>query len=231
MNICIIPARGGSKRIPRKNIRNFCGKPIIAWSIETAKSCSSFDHVFVSTDDAEIADIAEQYGAEVPFLRPASLADDFTTTWDVVSHTVTTLANQGYAFENVCCLYATSPFTKPEDLFRPEDELNWMKSSGSYIFSVVMYSHPIQRALKIADENKTIMSMVCGEMFESRSQDLETHYHDAGQFYWAHKATWQRNKNLFQGSMGVKMPAWRVQDIDSEEDWIRAENMFKAMHE
>lgn len=230
MNICVIPARGGSKRIPRKNIRAFCGKPIIAWSIETARSCRCFDHVIVSTDDAEIADVAQQYGAEVPFLRPESLADDFTTTSDVVSHMVTALAKQDYAFDNVCCLYATSPFTRSEDLCRSEDELNWMKSSGAYIFSVVMYSHPIQRALKIVDEDKAIMKMVSSEMFESRSQDLEIHYHDAGQFYWAHKRTWQDNKNLFQGSAGVKIPAYRVQDIDNEEDWIRAEYMFQAMN-
>lgn len=226
MKLAIIPARGGSKRIPRKNIKPFCGKPMIAWSIEAAQESGCFDRVIVSTDDAEIAEVARQYGAEVPFMRPLELSDDHTGTIPVIRHAIETINSQGRAVEQACCLYATAPFIRAEDLRRGLELLQG--SGGNYAFSVTSYAFPIQRAIRLTPEGR--VEMFNPEHFNTRSQDLEEAYHDAGQFYWGRAEAWLQGQMIFSpASLPVMLPRHRVQDIDTPEDWVRAEWMFKAM--
>lgn len=224
--IAVIPARGGSKRIPRKNIRDFCGKPMIAWSIEIARSSGLFDHVIVSTDDSEIADIAIQYEAEVPFIRPAELADDYTGTTPIIAHAIDWVNPNIGKVDYACCIYATAPFVQAEEL---QLGLDLLKQSGAdYTFSATSYAFPIQRAIRITDEQR--VEMFYPEHFNTRSQDLEEAYHDAGQFYWGRSDAWLAGKPLFtKCAAPVLLPRNRVQDIDTVEDWERAEWLFKAM--
>lgn len=226
MRLAIIPARGGSKRIPRKNIRPFCGKPMIAWSIEVALQSGCFDQIVVSTDDAEIAEVARQYGAQVPFMRPAELSDDHTGTTAVIAHGIEWFAARDQAPVQVCCLYATAPFISAEDLRRG---LTVLTQAGSdYSFSVTNYAFPIQRAVRIDVTGR--IEMFDPENFNVRSQDFEEAYHDAGQFYWGRADAWRQGKLIFgRGAVPVILPRHRVQDIDTPEDWTRAEWMFKAM--
>jgi len=225
MSLCIIPARGGSKRIVRKNIRDFCGKPMIAWSIEAALQSGCFARVVVSTDDAEIAEVAKSCGAEVPFVRPAALADDFATTGAVMAHGVDELMADQLSGE-VCCLYATAPFVESEDLQRGLALLR--ESQAEYVFSVTQYRFPIQRALRLDESGQ--LAMFQPEFFQTRSQDLEEAYHDAGQFYWGRSQAWLQQTPIFScDARPLMLPSHRVQDIDSEEDWLRAEWLFKAM--
>jgi pseudaminic acid cytidylyltransferase len=228
MNVCIIPARGGSKRIPRKNIKDFCGKPMIAWSIEAARSSRCFAHVIVSTDDKEIAEIATQCGAEVPFLRPAELSGDFVATIPVIAH-ATEWANRNLdAIEKVCCLYATAPFVQAQDLQNGMRLLS--ESKAEYAFSVTSFPFPIQRAIRITTDGR--VDMFQPEHFNTRSQDLEEAWHDAGQFYWGKSGAWLSGKPIFSvDSVPVKLPRYRVQDIDTLEDWERAELLFKTAKE
>jgi len=225
VSLCIIPARGGSKRIVRKNIRDFCGKPMIVWSIEAALQSGCFARVVVSTDDAEIAEVAKSCGAEVPFVRPAALADDFATTGAVMAHAVGELmADQ--PSDEVCCLYATAPFVESEDLQRGLVLLS--ESQAEYVFSVTQYRFPIQRALRLDESGQ--LAMFQPEFFQTRSQDLEEAYHDAGQFYWGRSQAWLQQTPIFScDARPLMLPSHRVQDIDSEEDWLRAEWLFKAM--
>ena len=226
MKLAIIPARGGSKRIPRKNIKPFCGKPMIAWSIEAALESGCFDRVIVSTDDDEIAEVARQHGAEVPFMRPLELSDDHTGTIPVIRHAIETINSQGRAVEQACCLYATAPFIRAEDLRRGLEILQG--SGGDYAFSVTSYAFPIQRAIRLTPEGR--VEMFNPEHFSTRSQDLEEAYHDAGQFYWGRADAWLQGKMIFSpASLPVMLPRHRVQDIDTPEDWVRAEWLFKAM--
>lgn len=226
MRLAIIPARGGSKRIPRKNIKSFCGKPMIAWSIEAALKSGCFDKVIVSTDDAEIAEIAQQYGASVPFIRPATLSDDHTGTTAVIRHGIKWCLSQGQNVDQVCCLYATAPFVSAEDLCRGFDILQ--ANACDYAFAVTSYAFPIQRAIKLTDDRRVVMFYP--EHFSTRSQDLEEAFHDAGQFYWGKAEAWLSEKVIFgPDSMPVILPRHRVQDIDTPEDWQRAEWLFKAM--
>jgi N-acylneuraminate cytidylyltransferase len=226
MKLAIIPARGGSKRIPRKNIKPFCGKPMIAWSIEAALESGCFDRIIVSTDDEEIAEVARQYGAEVPFMRPLELSDDHTGTIPVIRHAIETINSQGRAVEQACCLYATAPFIQAEDLRRGLEILQG--SGGDYAFSVTSYAFPIQRAIRLTPEGR--VEMFNPEHFNTRSQDLEEAYHDAGQFYWGRADAWLQGKMIFSpASLPVMLPRHRVQDIDTPEDWVRAEWLFKAM--
>lgn len=226
MKLAIIPARGGSKRIPRKNIKPFCGKPMIAWSIEAALESGCFDRIIVSTDDDEIAEVARQYGAEVPFMRPLELSDDHTGTIPVIRHAIETINSQGRAVEQACCLYATAPFIQAEDLRRGLEILQG--SGGDYAFSVTSYAFPIQRAIRLTPEGR--VEMFNPEHFNTRSQDLEEAYHDAGQFYWGRADGWLQGKMIFSpASLPVMLPRHRVQDIDTPEDWVRAEWLFKAM--
>ncbi len=228
--LCVVPARGGSKRIPGKNIKPFCGKPMIAWSIEAAQASGCFDRIVVSTDDLEIANTARTWGAEVPFMRPQELADDHTSAARVIQHAVEWFdeqrSGQREALDYVCCLFATAPFVSPEDLRTGLELL--LREACSYAFSVARYTFPVQRAIKIKEDGR--MEMFHPEHFTSRSQDLEEAWHDAGQFYWGTAEAWRQGTMIFgQDSVPVKLPAHRVQDIDTAEDWTRAEWLFRAM--
>jgi pseudaminic acid cytidylyltransferase len=226
MHIAIIPARGGSKRIPRKNIKEFCGKPMIAYAIEAAQKSKLFDRIIVSTDDEEIALIARSHGAEVPFLRPASLSDDYTGTTAVVAHALQMLTKKNIHPEFACCIYATVPFLTADSLIQGYEAL--LKSSAEFVFSVTTFPYPIFRALKRSDAG---VEMVWPEFSATRSQDLIETYHDAGQFYWGKSASWLEQKKIFAHySTPVILPRHLVQDIDTPEDWIRAELMYKALH-
>lgn len=226
MKLAIIPARGGSKRIPRKNIKLFCEKPMIAWSIEAALQSGCFDQVIVSTDDEEIADVARRYGATVPFVRPAELSDDHTGTIPVIRHAIEWVNAQGQSVEQACCLYATAPFVSPDDIRRGFDTL--LDTGSDYAFSVTSYAFPIQRAIRLNAEGR--VEMFNPEHFNTRSQDLEEAFHDAGQFYWGKADAWLQGRMIFSpASVPVALPRHRVQDIDTPEDWVRAEWLFKAM--
>ena len=226
MRLAVIPARGGSKRIPRKNIRPFGGRPMIAWSIDAALQSGCFDRVIVSTDDAEIADVAQAAGASVPFLRPPELSDDHTGTIPVVAHAVQWHVNAGQAPTQVCCLYATAPFVQPADL---QLGLALLESSGAqYAFSVTSYPFPIQRAIRLTPEGR--VAMFDPAQFNTRSQDLEEAFHDAGQFYWGRASAWLQGLRIFSpDAVPVHLPRHRVQDIDTPEDWTRAEWLWRAM--
>ncbi|WP_417422285.1 pseudaminic acid cytidylyltransferase [Halomonas sp.] len=226
MRLAVIPARGGSKRIPRKNIKPFLGKPMIAWSIEAALASQCFDRVVVSTDDEEIASVAREWGAETPFLRPTALSDDHTGTIPVIAHAITKIAREGSSPGEVCCLYATAPFVAPSDLITGLESL--AGDDVDYAFSVTSYAFPIQRALRMTSQGR--VNMFEPERFSSRSQDLEEAWHDAGQFYWGRAEAWQAGRPLFtERSVPVRLPRHRVQDIDTTEDWKRAEWLFKAL--
>lgn len=225
MKLAVIPARGGSKRIPRKNIKSFCGKPIIAWSIAAALDSACFDHVVVSTDDDEIADVARQYGAQVPFLRPSDLSDDHTATLPVVRHAIEWFGAHGKRAKQVCCIYATAPFVRATDIRHGLDVLT---SSGTdYAFAVTSYPFPVQRAIRINPLGQ--VEMFSPEYFNTRSQDLEEAHHDAGQFYWGQTNAWLAGKVIFGShAMAIQLPRYRVQDIDTAEDWQMAEYLFRA---
>lgn len=226
MKIAIIPARGGSKRIPRKNIKPFYGKPMIAWSIEAAKSSGLFERVIVSTDDVEIAEVASQLGAEVPFMRPAELSNDYATTTEVIAHATQWAFDQGLEVEAVCCIYATAPFVQTEDLKRGWVALN--SGDWDYAFTVTDFAAPIFRSFKQTAEGG--IEMFFPEYFAIRSQDLPTAFHDAGQFYWGRPDAWIEGKKIFdRHSVPVFIPRWRVQDIDSLDDWKRAELIFNQL--
>lgn len=227
-NICIIPARGGSKRIPRKNIKTFYGKPMIQWSIEAAMKASVIDEVVISTDDEEIANISKSLGAKVPFIRPDILSGDTIGTTDVVLHAINFLEINKHVFENVCCLYATAPFIISSDLdmsFRALQEI----PTGRFVFSAGCYQSPIQRALRINEDG--FSQVIDPSNIKSRTQDLPPTYFDAGQFYWASKKTWQKHSNIFEHGKLYVLPPWRVCDIDSPRDWQMAEIIFNISRE
>lgn len=224
--IAVIPARGGSKRIPRKNIRPFAGKPIIGYSIEAAKASRLFGRIIVSTDDQEIAMIAESFGAEVPFMRPAELANDFAGTGAVVKHCLQWLMEHGEPVQYACCIYATAPFVLAEHLRHGFDRL--VSSGKSYAFSVTSFPFPIQRAIRINLEG--YIEAIWPENIMVRSQDLEDVYHDAGQFYWGRAEAFINDVMLYSpAAVPIILPRHRVQDIDTPEDWRRAELMFQAL--
>lgn len=226
MNIAVIPARGGSKRIPKKNIKNFSGKPIIAYSIEAANESGLFDRIIVSTDDHEIADVARHFGAEVPFMRPAELADDYIGTNSVVKHTVEWLSNNGFHIDYACCIYATAPFLNNKYLQEGIKRLK--KSNKLFAFSVTSFSVPILRSFKMNDDNS--VQMFWPEYLKTRSQDLPAAYHDAGQFYWGKPEAFLNDYPVFSKySIGVVLPSHLVVDIDTPEDWKRAELIYKVL--
>ena len=226
MNIAIIPARGGSKRIPRKNIKAFHGKPMIAYSIEAAQKSGCFDRIIVSTDDQEIADTALKYGAEVPFLRPADIADDYATTMDVMDHAIQYLAKENISPEFVCCIYATAPFILADDLRKGLGILN--EPNVEYAFSATSFPFPIQRAIKLTEQGD--VEMFSEQYADTRSQDLVEAYHDAGQFYWGKTSAFLVRKAIFaEHSKVVLLPRKRVQDIDTVEDWELAEALFAVL--
>ncbi len=226
MNIAVIPARGGSKRIPKKNIKDFFGKPMIAWTIETAIASKLFDRILVSTDDFDIAKIAKQFGAEVPFMRPAELSHDYAGTTEVIAHATQWVLDRGSAIQAVCCMYATAPFIRIDDLQSGLADLitgNW-----SYVFSATEFAAPIFRSFKNNNEGK--VEMFFPDLFYERSQDLPKAFHDAGQFYWGKASSWIQKEKIFDAnSKLVYVPRWRVQDIDTIEDWNRAELIFRIL--
>ena len=224
--LCIIPARGGSKRIPRKNVRIFRGKPMNAWSIKAALASGCFDQVVVSTDDEKIAEVAREYGASVPFLRPDALADDFVGTTDVVIHAIKELSSEEGDPSLVCCLYATAPFVRPEDL-RTGRSLWLAQEPSRPVFTATTYPFSVQRAFVLnANGGAEMLQPNCYEM---RSQDLREAYHDAGQFYWADRAQWLERPQFSRGSVPLILPRWRVQDVDTAEDWRQAELLHQLL--
>ena len=228
MITCLIPARGGSKRIKGKNIRPFHGFPIIAWSIEVAKSSGLFDRVVVSTDASDIAGIAQKFGAETPFQRSAKLSDDFTGTSEVVCDAAKRLGLDKVDDSIICCLYPTAPFVTESSL--EQGLANLADRSVTYSFSATEYRFPVQRSFRMNDAGR--VEMLFPEHFHSRSQDLPTCYHDAGQFYFAHTMTWLSDDSIFgSNSCPVSIPHYLVQDIDTPADWAQAEVMFGALFE
>lgn len=226
--LCVIPARGGSKRITDKNIRYFLGKPIIGYSIKAARETGLFESVVVSTDSEKIAAIAKGLGAQVPFLRPGDLADDMTGTDDVVRHCLKWFAENGNEPSYVCCLYATAPLVQPKAIKKGLQLL--LESGAPSSFSVARFPYPIFRALKITQNGS--LEMFWPEHRLDRSQDLPEAFHDAGQFYWADVAKID-DEPLFmrQGALPVELSGCMVQDIDTEEDWVLAEIKSKIMTE
>ena len=225
--VAIIPARGGSKRIIKKNIKGFHGEPLISYSIRIALNSKLFEKVIVSTDDEEIAYIAKKYGAEVPFIRPSEISDDYTGTADVVDHAVEFLESQGESYTYVCTIYATAPFLQTKYLQEGYEKLKNCNAVNA--FSCTSMPFPIQRTFKITENNRC--KMFTPEFYFSRSQDLEEAYQDAGQFYWAkRKLQKESDKIVFSDiSIPVILPRYLVQDIDTMEDWIRAEFMYSAL--
>ena len=225
-NLAIIPARGGSKRIPRKNIREFLGKPIIAYSIQIALEIGLFEEVMVSTDDEEIAEVAKKYGAKVPFMRSVENADDHASTIDVLVEVLKIYQKRGKNFENGCCIYPTAPLLKSSFIKSGYEKL--INESFYTVFPVVEFSYPIQRSLKLSSKGKVEMNWP--EHLESRSQDLPKAYHDAGQFYWFNIKEILKEKKLFGKNSGAMvLPSRNVQDIDTEEDWTFAEMKSKLL--
>ncbi|MBO8217660.1 pseudaminic acid cytidylyltransferase [Prochlorococcus marinus] len=222
MNLLIIPARGGSKRIPRKNIKNFKGKPIIEWAITESMKLNLFDKFIVSTDDEEIAEISAKAGFEIPFLRPKNLADDYTSTRDVVIHAINFFNEKNVEFEKVCCLYPTTPLLDAEDISNAFQILK-KSQKNVYVFSASIYSHPIQRSFFI--EKNGLSKMFFPESFCERTQDLKSAFHDAGQFYIASAKTWLNNKNIFENGLPYILPQSKSIDIDTLDDWKLAELM------
>lgn len=218
--ICVIPARGGSKRILRKNLKNFCGKPIIAYSIENALKSGIFSQIIVSSDDTEILEYTKTLGA-TPLKRPESLSDDYTGTREVILHTIDSTNIESW----VCCLYATAPLLDPNTL-KNAFLLAQKNAQDCYCLSVVEYDYSPFRAFTIT-ENKN--AMLFEEYFTKRSQDLEKVYHDAGQFYFAHTKTWKEKENIFKDSFSFILPQSQVQDIDTLEDWNLAELKYKSL--
>jgi N-acylneuraminate cytidylyltransferase len=220
MKIAVIPARGGSKRIPRKNIRDFCGKPMIAWPIEAAHASGVFDRIIVSTDDAKIAEVARHWGAEVPFMRPEELSSDFAGTTEVIAHATQWALEQGLELDAVCCIYATAPFIQVDDIKRGEALLE--SGDWAFAFAATEYASPVYRAFRQIQGGG--LEMLFPEYRLTRSQDLPAVLHDAGQFYWGRPSAWLDGENAFgPRSVPVIIPHWRVQDIDSPDDWDRAE--------
>lgn len=226
MKLAVIPARGGSRRIPRKNIKNFGGLPMIAWSIQAAIKSKCFDRIIVSTDDAEIAEIAVEQGADVPFVRPSSLSDDYATTIPVIAHAINWQNGHGEHVSEACCLYATAPFVQADDLQRG---LRVLQSTElDYAFPITTYPFPIQRAIRITADQR--VEMFQPAYLNTRSQDLEEAWHDAGQFYWGKAEAWQLHKPIYgPRTATLTLPRHRVQDIDTPEDWERAELIFECL--
>lgn len=225
MKLAVIPARGGSKRIPHKNIKQFAGKPLIAYSIEAAQRTELFDKIWVSTDDAQIAEVALKYGAEVPFIRPAALSDDFTGTTPVVNHAIEYCQQRFGLPEYTCCIYATAPFLQPDYLQLGFQRLIEARNKF-FAFSCTTFAFPVQRALI---KHGSGVAPMYPEYIAKRSQDLTEAFHDAGQFYWGLSTGFLSNKKMFsEDAIPILLPRHLVQDIDSPEDWQQAELMYQA---
>lgn len=226
MSLCVIPARGGSRRIPRKNVRPFQGRPMIAWSIAAALESGAFEHVIVSTDDEEIARIAREEGAQTPFMRPAALSDDHTATVPVILHALEEAEKLWGRQDTVCCLYATAPFVQAADIREARERLR--ETGADYVFPVTSFPFPIQRGVRLRGDGR--MEMFQPEHALTRSQDLEEAYHDVGQFYWGRREAWMAGTPIIgPGAAPLIIPRHRAQDIDTPEDWERAEHLFAAL--
>lgn len=224
-NVAIIPARGGSKRIPRKNIKNFLGKPIIAYSIEAALESGLFDEVMVSTEDREIAEIAKGYGAKIPFFRSMENANDFSTTVDVLLEVLEDYQVQGKDFENICCIYPTAPFVNAGNLKHAYNKL--VEGKLDAVFPIMPFGFPVQRSLKLVSDR---VEFYYPEYEKSRSQDLQKAYHDAGQYYFLNSAALLRNKSLMsKNTSGIVISELEAQDIDNEVDWKLAELKYELL--
>ena len=222
-NLCIIPARGGSKRIPRKNVRPFLGKPMLAYSIEAAKQSGLFDEIMVSTDDKVIAEVACRYGVSVPFMRSAETASDYATTADVLKEVIAKYQKVGMEFDNFCCFYATAPLVQSRDLVSAFELLQ--QSDFTCVYPVVQFSYPIWRCLDLAEDGA--MTRHWPEYENSRSQDLPKEYHDTGTFYWYKTKEWLAG-NIKVG--GIEVDETTIQDIDTETDWKLAEMKFQLIN-
>lgn len=226
LKVAIIPARGGSKRIPRKNIKSFAGLPIIAYSIKAAQESDLFDRVIVTTDDEEIADVARHYGADIPFMRSKELSDDHTPTIPVIAHAIRTLQEAGTPIEAACCIYATAPFVRACDIREAYAAL--LQHHKNYAFPVTTFPFPIWRGVKRDEEGN--IEMFWPEHFATRSQDLPEAYHDVGQFYWGRPDAWLAGQPIFSdAATTIVLPRYLVQDIDTPEDWTRAELMYQVL--
>ena len=225
-NLCVIPARGGSKRIPRKNIKPFMGKPIMAYSIEAALKSALFDEVMVSTDDKEFAEIALEHGASVPFFRSEATSNDHATTVDVLLEVVDNYKKQGKEFDTICCLYSTAPFVTSERL---KEAFGKLSTHVDGCFAIVEYSYPIQRGLII--NNTGFVEMMYPEHLYSRTQDLEKVYHDAGQFYFMKTVVMEKEKTVWcKRSEPLVLSELEVQDLDTLTDWNLAEIKYRILH-
>ena len=225
MRIAIIPARGGSKRIARKNIKHFFGKPIISYAIRTALDSGLFEHVIVSTEDREIAKIALNYGAEVPFFRPHKLADDYASTLAVISHAVEECEKLGWLIEEACCIYPASPFINVDDLKKAYQKL--IDNNAYYSFPIVEFPSPIQRSLK--KKNNGFVSLMFDKYLFTRTQDIEVTYWDAGQFYWGKYKAWVKKIHMYTKAIGYVVSDSRIIDIDTPSDWEKAEEIYKKI--
>jgi pseudaminic acid cytidylyltransferase len=226
MRLAVIPARGGSKRIPRKNIRQFVGKPVIAYAIEAAKTCGLFDYIVVSTDDDEVAQIAAQLGAKVPFIRPAELADDHAGTMPVIAQAIESCRKIGWHADIVCCIYPAAPLIQTQDL---QDALSiFEQGDADFVSTVTSFHSAIQRALRRMPSGR--IEPFYPEYTTTRTQDLEPAYYDAGQFYWGKADAWLNWISPHQIWGSLVIPEWRVVDIDTIEDWARAEIIYQLLH-
>jgi pseudaminic acid cytidylyltransferase len=225
MNIAIIPARGGSKRIPRKNIKHFFGRPMIAWSIELALQSRCIDKVVVSTDDAEIAEIAINSGAEVPFIRPKELSCDSTPTVPVIAHSIGELLKMDWKIEYICCIYPCTPLITSTEIESVYSE--FITTDSHFAYPVVEYTHPVQRAMKMLGTKK--MEFCYPEYELTPTQELEKLFHDSGQFYWGTLSAWHDEKRMHTDGIGVEIDSWKVVDIDNHDDWQKAELMKKVL--
>lgn len=225
MRIAVIPARGGSKRIPRKNIKIFHNKPMIGYAISAAIKSGTFDRVIVSTDDEEISQVAKDFGAEVPFIRPVELADDHAPTVPVIAHAIKECKSYGWEVEHVCCIYPGVPFLSKQDLDTALQKL--LETGSNYVFPVAEFPSPIQRALKRLPDSS--VKPFYPEYAATRTQDLESGYFDVGQFYWGKSSAWLQGLNLHLNSSTLIIPEWRAVDIDTPADWERAELLYIAL--
>ncbi len=221
--LAVIPARGGSKRIPRKNVKPFAGRPMIVHAIDAARAAGVFDHILVSTDDTEIAAVARCAGAEVPWMRPAALADDHTATAPVMQHAIAQALEAGWAVTQVCCIYPGVPLLAPQDL---REALAMLETGVSdFVFPLLKFESAVQRAMRRGADGR--MQPMYPEFTMTRTQDLEPAYHDAGQFYWGTVAAWQSGRSAHAGGIGLVVPPERAVDIDTPEDWVRAEALYR----
>jgi pseudaminic acid cytidylyltransferase len=225
MRLAVIPARGGSKRIPRKNIRAFAGRPMIGYAIGAARSSGVFDRIVVSTDDDEIAAVAREQGAEVPFMRPPELSNDTAGTMPVIQHTMQALAHLGSPATEICCIYPGVPLLQPQALRDALDLL--LAGGGDYVFPVLEFPSPVQRALEREPDGST--RSMFPEHADTRTQDLPRAYHDAGQFYWGTADAWRAGRSPHLGARTIVLPSWAAVDIDTPDDWTRAEALFNAL--